>query len=222
MVANPYLDFYNRRLGHEQICKEARRLRSSQLDRPSRHVTCKCVGISMIDQPTKKWSWAVPDDRALTAIAEHSPNGVVEIGAGAGYWAGLLRQMGVDVIAYDPAPFDSVWHDGPHSEVLLGDHTAVIGHSDRTLLTIWPEYEAAWSHQMVELFEGEKIIFVGEGYGGCTGDDEFHRLLGQCTCYEDECECGSTKSPFREIATVGVPQWAGIHDYLFVYQRREA
>lgn len=227
MVENPYLEFYERRLHHEKVCDQARSRTFHFGDeaQPSRHRTCQCKGSNAVEQPTRKWSWAVPNQEALTTIADHSPRGVVEIGAGGGYWAKLLREMGVDVIAYDPAPHVSDWHDGPHSEVLLGDHTAVIGHADRTLLTVWPEYDAAWSHQMIELFEGEKVVYVGEGYGGCTGDDRFHQLLGGvgCTCWGDkECSCDLSVARFKEIATVSIPQWWGIHDYLFVYQRLEA
>lgn len=221
---NPYLDFYERRLHHEKVCDEARK-HSFDGERPARWSSCKCTGsTASVDEPCKKFAWAIPNVEALTMIADHSPCGVVEIGAGSGYWAKMLRQMGVDVIAYDPAPHVSDWHEGSYSEVLLGDHTSVIGHADRTLLTVWPEYEAAWSHEMVELYEGEKIVYVGESYGGCTGDDQFHRLIGGvgCYCWGDEpCTCDKTTAQFKEIATTNVPQWAGIHDYLFVYERLE-
>jgi hypothetical protein len=225
MTENPYLDFYQRRLHHQRVCEQARKL-SFDNERPSRWPICKCTGSTVsVDEPCKKFAWAIPDEKALTAIADHSPRGVVEIGAGGGYWTKMLRERGVDVIAYDPAPHLSDWHEGAWTEVLLGDYTAVIGHSDRTLLTVWPEYEAAWSHQMIELFEGEKVVYVGEGWGGCTGDDRFHQLLGGvgCTCWGgEECTCDLSAARFKEISTVGIPQWAGIHDYLSVYQRLEA
>ena len=40
----------------------------------------------------------------LQAIQRNSPFGLVELGAGTGYWAALLRKMDVDVIAYDLRP----------------------------------------------------------------------------------------------------------------------
>lgn len=49
-----------------------------------------------------KYAFAVPNERALQVIAYYSP--VVEVGAGTGYWAGLLRKRGVEVIAVDIAP----------------------------------------------------------------------------------------------------------------------
>lgn len=57
-------------------------------------------------QPLRRsYAWSVPSRAALECIAHHSPHGVVEIGAGTGYWAHVLRSgCGVDVVAYDETP----------------------------------------------------------------------------------------------------------------------
>jgi hypothetical protein len=55
-------------------------------------------------QWTASYTLSVPTEPALGAIAEASPHGVVEVGAGTGYWARLLHDCGVDVVAYDLAP----------------------------------------------------------------------------------------------------------------------
>ena len=46
-----------------------------------------------------QWSWSVPSEAALAAIGRYSP--LVELGAGNGHWANLLRRRGADVLAYD-------------------------------------------------------------------------------------------------------------------------
>jgi hypothetical protein len=46
-----------------------------------------------------KYAWAIPDDTCLRVLAHFSP--LVEIASGKGYWARLLRERGVDVIAVD-------------------------------------------------------------------------------------------------------------------------
>ena len=51
------------------------------------------------EEAVQKWAWAVPNKEALNAIKRHSP--IAEIGCGSGYWAMLLKEMGVDVTAYD-------------------------------------------------------------------------------------------------------------------------
>lgn len=57
-----------------------------------------------------KYSWAIPNDAALEAIAALGP--IVEMGSGAGYWASLLRERGVDVVAYDAKPYRNLWIQG--------------------------------------------------------------------------------------------------------------
>lgn len=180
-------------------------------------------GLGGLHDIKRRYSWAVPNEEALTTIAAHSPRGVVEIGAGGGYWTRLLRDRGVDVIAYDPQPVDSKWHDGRlWSEVLQGDHTAIIGHADRTLFLCWPSYDEAWTHEVVELYDGDIIVYIGEGSGGCTGDDRMHALLGeQAYCWHDDepCACAWPAAKFHEVETVSIPQWWGLHDVLAVYKR---
>ena len=51
-----------------------------------------------------KYGFAVPTNEALDAVGRCSPSGVVEVGAGTGYWAHLLQQRGVDVAAFDIEP----------------------------------------------------------------------------------------------------------------------
>jgi hypothetical protein len=168
----------------------------------------------------RRYSWAVPNDAAIDAIAKYSPSGIVEIGAGGGYWAMLLRGHGIDVIAFDPDPVGGPtgWHDGHQwSEVLQGDHHRIKDYPDRTLLLVWPSYTAAWSHEVIEEYRGDTVIYVGEGPGGCCGDDRMHELLVGCGCYETPCTC--TPAQFRLVEDTEIPQWAGIHDRLTVHRR---
>lgn len=51
------------------------------------------------EEAQEKYAWAIPDERALDICAAFAP--LIEIGAGAGYWARLLRDRGVDVTPYD-------------------------------------------------------------------------------------------------------------------------
>jgi len=57
------------------------------------------LGETLINQ----YAWATPDDRAVNIIKQFSP--IIEIGCGRNaYWANLLQEAGVDVIAYDVSP----------------------------------------------------------------------------------------------------------------------
>jgi hypothetical protein len=182
-----------------------------------------------------RYGFAVPSEEALAAIGRCSPRGVLEIGAGAGYWAYLLQQRGVDVVAFDihPAPAaQNRWFAGtrPWHPVHRGDHAVVGAHLERTLLVVWPTKNEIWAASAVERYHdagGECLVYVGEGPGGRTGDDVFHALLGELiTCVS--CEYGSTTAPcicgvesrWRRSATVALPHWPDYHDDLHIYTRQ--
>eukprot|EP00897_Mesotaenium_endlicherianum_P009382 jgi/Mesen1/8472/ME000478S07970 len=76
------------------------------------------------------YSWAVPTGEAIDAIVKSAPGGVLEIGAGTGYWAHLLRQRGVQVAAYDLQPLD-------------GDNPGTNGHHSLPAGMIFQEDAAA-------------------------------------------------------------------------------
>ena len=81
------------------------------------------------------YAWAIPDERALRICEAFSP--IVEIGAGAGYWARLLRDRGVDVAAYDKSVGDEARAAGvearPWTEVRRGGAEALKDHKASTL-----------------------------------------------------------------------------------------
>jgi hypothetical protein len=157
----------------------------------------------------------------LETIIKNSPNGLIEIGAGAGYWTSLLRERGLDVLAYDIAPPEkSEWtsRDTPFTEVIEGDHTNVVGKPERTLFVCWPERYGDYLHEMIELYEGDTIIYVGE-VGGCTGDLRMHLMLGIAECaHVDVCDC--PPRVFEPVERVEIPQWSGMHDQMWVLRRK--
>lgn len=181
-----------------------------------------------------RYSFAIPTTAALTTIAQASPNGVVEVGAGTGYWAMLLAGMGVDVIAFDADPPPSVtnpWFAGrtPWFDVAQADEAIAARHSPRTLLLVWPTRGAVWAADAVRAYHGAGggcVAFIGEPPGGRTGDDSLHKLLGnvqgclscrysipdaQCTCSIPRC--------FLPSIHLELPHWPGFEDDLTIHQR---
>lgn len=51
---------------------------------------------------------------------------------------------------------------------------------------------------------GNYLIYVGEGHGGCTGDDWFFTKL---------------HADFEEVDSVDIPSWWGIHDHCVIYKK---
>lgn len=184
------------------------------------------------DALVRRYSFAIPTDDALTLIRTVAPNGVVEIGAGTGYWAGLLARRGVDVVAFDTEPAPSTsnpWFAGSPAwfPVRPAAHTVVRYHGARCLLLVWPTKNEAWPAETLELFVasgGTAVVHVGESAGGRTGDDMFHALLGELDrCWacaiglaDAACVCGVAPR-FRRTRELELPRWEGYHDELRIY-----
>ncbi|CAH0473306.1 unnamed protein product [Peronospora belbahrii] len=92
-ISNPYLDFYHK------FVKEHRGELTAVFD-PDLSDEVRSEMFSALDvRVAMKYSWAIPDERALQIIKHYGP--IVEMGAGSGYWARLLQLRGVNIIAYD-------------------------------------------------------------------------------------------------------------------------
>lgn len=153
------------------------------------------------DELVDKYAWAIPNTEAIETIADFEP--ILEVGAGNGYWAWLLRQLDVDVLATDlNAPDEDAW-----SPVWKADARDVVtDYPDRTLLMVWPEYDETWPIEALGAYQsagGDTCIYVGEGRGGCTATDRFHQMLHE--------EWALTE-------TVAIPQYLGLHDRLEVWE----
>lgn len=171
------------------------------------------------------YSWAIPDPHTLAFVAALSDKGLVEVGAGSGYWAWQLTQLGVDVVAYDHKPphLEPNYYHSPNRRQMTTDVVepelreavffdvqqleaveAVERHPDRTLFLCWPPYAESMAARTLRAYRGDRVIYIGEGSWGCTGCAEFHALL---------------ESEWDEIATHRPVQWYGIHDWVTVYER---
>lgn len=156
------------------------------------------------DVLTKRYAWAIPDERALAALAALSP--IVELGAGSGYWTYELRKRGAVVAPYDINPYPLFNGYISWSWVAVakgGAEKAMRHHAERTLFICWPNGHEDFA-RAVELHRGDHVVLIGEGTaGGCTGSEALDEAL----------------SIYEEIETIRIPRWMGLHDYLMVFRR---
>lgn len=154
------------------------------------------------------YSWTITDPATVAFVVDHASPRVVDPMAGSGWWAKLLTEAGLDVAAYDLTPGQgNTWHKSgvQHTTVLRGDATeTVVAHGDRTLLLSWPPYGFD-ARPVLAAYPGDRLIYIGEDWGGCCADDSFFEVL--------------TKSWARTAEHVPV-QWYGIHDVVHVYTRQ--
>jgi hypothetical protein len=163
---------------------------------------------------------ALPSENALAAIARWSPAGVVEIGAGGGLWARLLRARGVEVDAYDLETPTLPW-----SELWCGSERSLIAHPACSLLLCWPPLEDGvdgpnpMAFDALRSYCGDTLLYVGERpaavgllstlswrtAAGHTAGARFHAAV----------DAGWTL-----VEVVTLQRWPGFADALYVFRRR--
>ncbi|HEY7265474.1 MAG TPA: hypothetical protein VH589_28825 [Trebonia sp.] len=147
------------------------------------------------------FSWAIPADGALAVLSRYAP--LIEVGAGAGYWAGLLRARGVDVAATDLAPPRRPWTTVAAASAAAAARAPDSG--GRTLFLCWPPHDDdGASYAALRAYRGEVVAYLGGGPGGPAGTVRFHR------------ELTLNWHPAEQVA---VPNWPGLRDRLVVYRR---
>jgi tetratricopeptide (TPR) repeat protein len=163
----------------------------------------------------QKYSWWVPNDEALDAIAKEGK--ILLVGAGTGYDAALLKARGVDILPVDANPAESgrsYYHSGGRSwtNILEGTESVVPQYPDRTLMLAWPPERYPFTkkpHPMaynaLNSYNGNTLIYIGDEE--VTGDKRFHDLLNR---------------EWQLDRWVEIPRWDDIRDYLNIYRRRDA
>jgi hypothetical protein len=197
---NPYLDLVHVLAGSRTAWDLTGGLRT-MLDLPARRQELAAI-----------FAWAIPGQAALSALARHAP--LLECGAGTGYWAALLSQRHVDVLATGPPGRAS--HPGwpahrPWTEVLPADAaSAVRGAPDRVLLLSWPPPDDDGAgYAALRAYRGDVLAYIGDapgpdGTGGLAGTIRLHR------------ELALNWAPVEQVA---IPNWPGLRDRLVVYRR---
>lgn len=163
-----------------------------------------------------QYSWAIPSNDAIFWLADKlAGQEVIELGAGNGYWAFLLEQVGIPVMAYDKALAwkgdKNVWIDADTKvwhPVVRGNARVLSWprNRDKALFLCWPPYNGDLAIRALRRYQGDTLVYCGEHEGGCCGDDRFFALLEkdweEVACFDDHV------------------QWGGMHDYLWVYRRK--
>ncbi|MFE7744193.1 hypothetical protein [Nocardia sp. NPDC057455] len=137
------------------------------------------------------YAYAIPSPETLDWVKTCSKKRTVfELGAGRGYWARLLAEVGVHTRAFDSEPPHKVpnasfpgaegQRDAWYPVDGLDEFEAELDR-DSVMFLCWPP---GWGDPMasraLDLFEargGRRLIYVGEPKGGKTGDDAFFDRL---------------------------------------------
>ena len=171
------------------------------------------------DYFVKKYAWSIPTDKALKLVCEAATEFKIDhlcsVGAGTGFWERLLAErLLAHVEAWDlnpPRDGENTYNHEVEYFPIQKCSSAAFASSRTTdtsmLFLNWPPYDDPMATEALKAFKGNVLVYVGEGFGGCTGDDEFHSIIGEE--WEEWEYCFETH-----------PRWFGINDYLTVYTRK--
>ncbi|CAM9411774.1 unnamed protein product, partial [Phaeothamnion confervicola] len=172
------------------------------------------------DFPASMYAYAAPTPAAVAAVARLG-RGVVEVGAGMGYWAEVLRRgAGIEVFAVDAAPpgealvSNALWirskgatyhGDAPaFGPVALGGPEAAAERPAFALLLCYPPPASDMAAAALRCYRGGFVMHVGE-WRGLTGDASFETAL---------------QREFSLRETVPLPPWGTDASHLTVWERR--
>ena len=179
----------------------------------------------------EKYAWAIPDERALRICAHFGP--LVEMGAGAGYWARLLRERGVIISAYDKDVDDDCKAAGvgvkPFTKIEKGGPEMLSLFPNATLLMIYPDDceeqsdELTLSMASLQNYQGDTVIHVGEWLGstltlsmeGQESPDNVYPW-GRSTSPDFQIVM---EASFHRVLQVTLPNWGSVRNVLTVWKR---
>lgn len=157
----------------------------------------------------KQYAYAVPSAEIGLELLRRGLTRLVEMGAGTGYWKRFLEENypPLAVAAFDCEPYQNRYTDGNHAPVFRGSSEilALSDYARHALLLVWPPYADSMAYDCLKVYQGDTLIYVGEGSGGWTGDDAFHALL--------EAEWEQVWCNHR------CANWPGIHSHEMIYRR---
>jgi hypothetical protein len=126
-----------------------------------------------------RYAWSIPSPGDIAWIKNVVGDcGVLEIGAGAGYWAWQMAQAGIDVLAYDPEPPSVSNRFVKHRlyyNVQRGDQEAAAEHADRVLFMCWPPPWGDFAKRALHLYRGDTVLYAADDE--CCADPRFPRIL---------------------------------------------
>jgi hypothetical protein len=150
------------------------------------------------------YSWTIPSKEIVQNLAKFIGDDIaLEIGAGTGLWAHLLQHERVNIIPTDFIPSKNSFTNIAKIDAILAVNKFV--NFANVLILIWPPLQSSMAYDALRLFKGKKVIYIGEGFYGCTADNNFHYLLDK---------------EWTIVKKLHNPTWPEINDFVSLCTRK--
>jgi len=138
---------------------------------------------------------------------------VLELGAGSGILAHHLEKHGVNIVTVDNGSWGGKWK--VYHRTITDDAMNYFNKNKKkfdVIIMSWPNYEQPLAYKIAKrLSANHELIYQGEAYGGCTADDNFHRLWDDRMIDDKKFNARMEKVNIR---------FDGIHDSWYKLKRR--
>ncbi len=152
----------------------------------------------------RRYACTITDPDTVAFVAEHCGPAVLDPLAASGWWARLLADRGADVAASDLRPPDTVHHPVTACDAVTATRVADPG---RTLLLSWPPFKDRVGADILDVYRGNRVVYMGETGGSC-GDQRMTRILAD--------------GRWRAVGHHRPVCWLGMRDQVVVYDRVNA
>lgn len=148
---------------------------------------------------------------ALTDIL--TGHNALDLGAGTGYMVYHLRKNNINIDGVvDKKGRYGFKRNFMTKRLIVGDYTTMAIDKYGAFILSWPDYSSGAGTKFLQRMKsGDKLVYQGEGSGGCCADDEFFEILDN-----DFIELEEETSALNKHHV----QFEGIHDYWSVYIKR--
>lgn len=146
---------------YKEVCKLKRTIpcwdifyTAPEQDRIDSWLRLEVLGAAMCE----KYSWAIPDSTTIRILKHFCP--LIEIGAGKGYIAKLLKDEGADIVAFDrEVDKTSAW-----TKVKIGgpEKLSESAAAGRNLFLCYPDEDSSMANPCLDDFIGDYVIHIGE------------------------------------------------------------
>lgn len=164
-----------------------------------------------------KYGFIIPSITIIDIVKGlHQP--IVSVGSGVAYLEAVLKVNGVDIVATDLYPIPQ-YNDKPNTSQYnifkksiaymsiepLSASEAVRKYHDHAVFCCFPCYDDPWAYEMLlQMEEGQCLIYIGESKGGCNATSEFFDELYRS---------------FVKIDDKSIIDWRGLHNRLYIFQK---
>lgn len=161
----------------------------------------------------EKFGFVLLNEKLINTVSDFlKDKEVCEIGAGTDWLSYNLQKNNINItpIDYKPGLDSDFGFKENHTNITICNGIDYLNDNfpDVVILS-WPDYDTSFASQILEKMKpSQTLIYIGEGYGGCTGDDNFFNLLEEKTSLNNEI---TEKLQEHSLS------WSGVHDTWYVY-----